>query len=59
MINNNVVLKQVVKVADLLDQLTQEVAKIQKRVKKIEDDDKIENLISESEKKWLKVNTTS
>ena len=36
MTENNIVLKQVVKVAELLDQLTQEVARIQKRVKKIE-----------------------
>ena len=56
MTENNVVLKQVVKMADLLAQLTQEVAKMQQRIKKIEDDHNPENLLSESEKNWLKVN---
>ena len=48
MTENNVVLKQVVKMADLLAQLTQEVAKMQPRIKKIEDDHNPENLLSES-----------
>ena len=56
MTEDNVVLKQVVKMADLLAQLTQEVAKMQQRIKKIEDDHNPEKLLSESEKNWLKVN---
>jgi septal ring factor EnvC (AmiA/AmiB activator) len=56
MTENNVVLKQIIKMADLLDQLTKEVAKMQQRIKKIEDDHNPENLLSESEKNWLKVN---
>ena len=47
------ILKQVVSLATLLEQLTKEVAKIQARVKKIESGDKLDNLLSESEKKSI------
>ena len=47
------VLKQVIKVAELLYQLTKEVGKMQLRIKKLEDDNKIENLLSDSEKKLV------
>ena len=54
MIKNEInILKQVVSLATLLEQLTKEVAKIQARVKKIESGDKLDNLLSESEKKSI------
>ena len=54
MIKNEInILKQVVSLATLLEQLTKEVAKIQARVKKIESGDKIDDLLSESEKKSI------
>ena len=54
MIKNKInILKQVVSLATLLEQLTKEVAKIQARVKKIESGDKLDNLLSESEKKSI------
>ena len=54
MIKNEInILKQVVSLATLLEQLTKEVAKIQARVKKIESGGKLDNLLSESEKKSI------
>ena len=54
MIKNEInILKQVVSLATLLEQLTKEVANIQARVKKIESGDKLDNLLSESEKKSI------
>ena len=54
MIKNEInILKQVVSLATLLEQLTKEVARIQARVKKIESGDKLDNLLSESEKKSI------
>ena len=54
MIKNEInILKQVVSLATLLEQLTKEVAKIQARVKKIESGDNINDLLSESEKKSI------
>ena len=54
MIKNEInILKQVVSLATLLEQLTKEVAKIQARVKKIESGDKLDNLLSASEKKSI------
>ena len=47
------ILKQVVSLATLLEQLTKEVAKIQARVKKIESGGKLDDLLSESEKKSI------
>ena len=54
MIKNKInILKQVVSLATLLEQLTKEVARIQARVKKIESGDNINDLLSESEKKSI------
>ena len=54
MIKNEInILKQVVSLATLLEQLTKEVARIQARVKKIESGDNINDLLSESEKKSI------
>ena len=54
MIKNEInILKQVVSLATLLEQLTKEVAKIQARVKKIESGGNINSLLSESEKKSI------
>ena len=54
MIKNEInILKQVVSLATLLEQLTKEVARIQARVKKIESGDNINSLLSESEKKSI------
>ena len=54
MIKNEInILKQVVSLATLLEQLTKEVSKIQARVKKIESGGNINSLLSESEKKSI------
>ena len=47
------ILKQVISLATLLEQLTKEVAKIQTRVEKIESGGNINSLLSESEKKSI------
>ena len=54
MIKNEInILKQVVSLATLLEQLTKEVASIQAIVKKIETGANINDLLSESEKKSI------
>ena len=59
-IKTTAVIEQVIVLADLLDQLTKEVAKLQTRIKKIESDSNVNNLLSKSEKelfyggkKWI------
>ena len=59
-IKTTAVIEQVIVLADLLDQLTKEVAKLQTRIKKIESDVNVNNLLSKSEKelfyggkKWI------
>ena len=49
-IKTTAVIEQVIVLADLLDQLTKEVAKLQTRIKKIESDSNVKNLLSKSEK---------
>tara|TARA_R100001082_G_scaffold102721_1_gene73019 strand:+ start:413 stop:607 length:195 start_codon:yes stop_codon:yes gene_type:complete len=49
-IKTKAVIEQVIVLADLLDQLTKEVAKLQTRIKKIESDGNVNNLLSKSEK---------
>ena len=49
-IKTSAVIEQVIVLADLLDQLTKEVAKLQTRIKKIESDSNVNNLLSKSEK---------
>ena len=47
-IKTTAVIEQVIVLADLLDQLTKEVAKLQTRIKKIESDSNVNNLLSKS-----------
>ena len=49
-IKTTAVIEQVIVLADLLDRLTKEVAKLQTRIKKIESDSNVNNLLSKSEK---------
>ena len=49
-IKTTAVIELVIVLADLLDQLTKEVAKLQTRIKKIESDSNVNNLLSKSEK---------
>ena len=44
-IKTTAVIEQVIVLADLLDQLTKEVAKLQTRIKKIESDSNVNNLL--------------